>query len=212
MALGRGRRVAADQRVPRRDGRRMGAVRGVGEDPARRCRLGAGVFVRQDVAGRPRGRAALQLDPYCLAPLWPDADSIGRPPGARCTWTRPGKTERDLAEVAARAGATAATRTRRVRSSSTAAREAYRFAAARSRTVRPTATARRDGDRAGDLAQQVARDRRGSAASTIASSRPRSARATSRRRRRPRSRRRRPAWARNGSTWPSSTRPTPIRS
>ena len=45
-------RVAADRGVARRDGRRLGAVRGVGADPVRRRRLGAGLRVREVVAGR----------------------------------------------------------------------------------------------------------------------------------------------------------------
>jgi acetyl-CoA acetyltransferase len=44
---------------------------------------------------------ALQLDPYCVAPLWPDADSIAALQ-ARAFLEKTGKTERDLAEVAVR--------------------------------------------------------------------------------------------------------------
>ncbi len=44
---------------------------------------------------------ALQLDPYCVTQLWPDADSIAGIQ-ARQYLERSGKTERDLAEVAAR--------------------------------------------------------------------------------------------------------------
>jgi acetyl-CoA acetyltransferase len=44
---------------------------------------------------------ALTLDPYCLAPLWPDADSIAALQ-ARAYLEKTGKTERDLAEIAVR--------------------------------------------------------------------------------------------------------------
>jgi acetyl-CoA acetyltransferase len=44
---------------------------------------------------------ALQLDPYCVTQLWPDADSIAGIQ-ARLYLTRSGRSERDLAEVAAR--------------------------------------------------------------------------------------------------------------
>jgi len=44
---------------------------------------------------------ALQLDPYCVTQLWPDADSIAGIQ-ARMYMQRSGRKERDLAEVAAR--------------------------------------------------------------------------------------------------------------
>jgi acetyl-CoA acetyltransferase len=44
---------------------------------------------------------ALELDPYCVTQLWPDADSVAALQ-ARLYLERAGKTERDLAEVAAR--------------------------------------------------------------------------------------------------------------
>lgn len=44
---------------------------------------------------------ALQLDPYCVNQLWPDADSIAALQ-ARLYLERSGKTEKDLAEVAVR--------------------------------------------------------------------------------------------------------------
>ena len=44
---------------------------------------------------------ALQLDPYCVTPLWPDADSLAGIQ-ARQFLEASGKTERDLAEIAAR--------------------------------------------------------------------------------------------------------------
>ena len=44
---------------------------------------------------------ALQLDPYCVTQLWPDADSIAAMQ-ARLYLERTGKTERDLADVAVR--------------------------------------------------------------------------------------------------------------
>ncbi len=44
---------------------------------------------------------ALQLDPYCVAPLWPDAVSLAALQ-ARAWMERTGRSERDLAEVAVR--------------------------------------------------------------------------------------------------------------
>ncbi len=43
----------------------------------------------------------LQLDPYCVTPLWPDADSLAAIQ-ARSFLEASGKSERDLAEIAAR--------------------------------------------------------------------------------------------------------------
>ena len=62
-------RLAADQRDPRRDGRGLGAVRGLGQDPDRRGRHRPRLQLRQVVAGR-RCRDVLtrQLDPYYQAP------------------------------------------------------------------------------------------------------------------------------------------------
>jgi uncharacterized OB-fold protein len=65
--------VAADRRVPRRDGRRVGAVRGVAVAAVRRHRHRAGVRLRQVLAiGDLAGLLALQLDPYTVAAV-PDA-------------------------------------------------------------------------------------------------------------------------------------------
>ena len=50
---GRDRRDPAGQRVARRDGRRLGALRGLGEDPDRRGRHGPGLRLRQVLGGRP---------------------------------------------------------------------------------------------------------------------------------------------------------------
>ncbi len=68
----RGRRVAPDQGEPRRDGRGVGAVRGVGDAADRRGRH------RSRLRVRARRRSAtctevfgLQTDPYYLSPLWP---------------------------------------------------------------------------------------------------------------------------------------------
>ena len=71
------RRGAADQRVARGDGRRVGAVRGLHQDPDRRrstprwCTASA-----SPAAGILRRVLALQTDPYTVAPLVPDAVSI----------------------------------------------------------------------------------------------------------------------------------------
>ena len=98
----RGRRVAADRRVARRDGRRVGALRGVGEDPDRRGRHGAGLRVRQVVAGRSarsaRDRSSIRTAGAALA----RRGVARRATGARAISRASGKTERDLAEIAVR--------------------------------------------------------------------------------------------------------------
>ena len=72
----RDRRAAAGQRVARRDGRRLGALRGLDQDPDRRGRHRAGLRLRQGSAGVLRRTLALQLDPYTMTPLWPDTVSL----------------------------------------------------------------------------------------------------------------------------------------
>ena len=98
----RDRRVPADQGVARGDGRRVGAVRGVGEAAHRRGGHRAGVRLRQ-VVGRPScaGSWRCRLDPYTVAPLWPDSISIAGLQ-ARAGLDAGLWTERDMAEVAAR--------------------------------------------------------------------------------------------------------------
>ncbi len=79
----RDRRDPAGQRVARRDGRRVGALRGLAEDPDRRGRHRAGLRLRQEL-----GRRAA---PYPRAPARPLHDDAAvarhrvarRPPGAR---------------------------------------------------------------------------------------------------------------------------------
>ncbi|MCH8950452.1 MAG: lipid-transfer protein, partial [Chloroflexi bacterium] len=56
--------------------------------------------------GSIRDLMALQLDPYCVAPLWPDAVSLAALQ-ARALLDATGYTERDFAEVAARSRADA---------------------------------------------------------------------------------------------------------
>ena len=76
------RRGPAGQRVARRDGRGLGAVRGLDQDPDRRGRHRAGLRLRQ--VSRPaslRRVLALQIDPYTVTPLWPDTVSHGRAAG-----------------------------------------------------------------------------------------------------------------------------------
>ena len=71
------RAVAADPGEPRRDGRRLGALRGVGEDPARRDRHRARLLLLR--SRRPATCPMVltrQLDPYTVAPLWPDSVSL----------------------------------------------------------------------------------------------------------------------------------------
>ncbi len=72
----------ADQRVARRDGRRVGALRGLHQDPDRRRstpRWSTGSA--SPSAGTLRRVLALQTDPYTVAPLWPDSVSIAGPAG-----------------------------------------------------------------------------------------------------------------------------------
>ena len=71
------RRGAADQRVARGDGRRVGALRGLHQDPDRRGGHRAGLRVRQVLGRDPAaGAVAMQTDPYTVAPLWPDSVSM----------------------------------------------------------------------------------------------------------------------------------------
>ena len=81
----RDRRVPADQRVARRDGRRLGAVRGLGEDRTGEVDTALVYGFGKSSAGDLRRTLALQLDPYTLAPLWPDSVAW---PGCRRGWHR----------------------------------------------------------------------------------------------------------------------------
>ena len=212
------RRLAADLRVARRDGRRLGALRGVGQDPVRRTRTRRWC----SPSGAPRWarcprRSRMQLDPYTLAPLGVDAISLAALQ-ARALLDAGLARERDMAEVA-------------VRSRRDAKRNPYAqlkgdfevekllaepyliVAAAQARL--PADHRRRGGGgarRRRRRAARLPRGRPGSAASTTASSRTSRASATSRaspstalagekagRRRRP-------------STSPSCTRPSRTRS
>ena len=174
----RRRRVAADPRVARRDGRRVGAVRGVGAPPARRHRLGAGVRVRQVVARRHPRRADAAARPVLHAAALARQRQHRGAAGA-------GAARRRQDDRARHGGGRRAHparcdgRTRRRRSPATST---SRCAARASRT---SSSPLRKHDcppisdgaaaivlAAGDLARQRVRSgRRGSAASTIASSR-----------------------------------------
>ena len=73
----RRRRVAAGVREPRRDGRRLGAARGVAAAAARRHRRRDRDRLGQVVARPTRARCyALQTDPYTMAPLGIDPVSL----------------------------------------------------------------------------------------------------------------------------------------
>ena len=101
-ALDARRRVAADRRVARRDGRRLGALRGVGAAPARRRRHRARLRLRQVVARRPpRGARRCSSTRTTSTPLWPDAVSLAALQARACLEAS-GTSERDLAEVAVR--------------------------------------------------------------------------------------------------------------
>ena len=94
-----GRRVAADLRVARRDGRRVGAVRGVGAVAARRRRRRARVRLGSGLPQRVAARdSALQHDPYYLVPLGADHVSLSALQ-AQAVLAATGRTERDLAEI-----------------------------------------------------------------------------------------------------------------
>ena len=100
-------RVAADLRVARRDGRRVGAVRGVGAAAARRHRRRARVRVgpRRPRACRCARRSTLQLDPYYLVPLGADYVSLSALQAQAvlaATGTHRARPRRDRRAVAAR--------------------------------------------------------------------------------------------------------------
>ena len=83
------RRVAADLRVARRDGRRVGPVRGVGPAPARRRRHRARRSRRASRrGGNLREVLCLQLDPYYLLPLWVDYVSLAALQAQACSTRR----------------------------------------------------------------------------------------------------------------------------
>ena len=110
---GRDRGVPADHGVARGDGRRLGAVRGLGEDPHRRGGHRAGLRVRQVV----RGPAAPGAGP-AARPLPGRAALAGlgqhRRAAGPARASRPGAwSEKDMAEVAARSRAAALSATRR---------------------------------------------------------------------------------------------------
>ncbi len=151
-------RLAPHRGVARRDGRRVGALRGVGAPPARRHRRGARLRVRALVAGRRARRArACSSIPTTWRRSGPTRSSLAALQ-ARALLDAGRATERDMAEVAAAvADARARTRTRssprgrgrrraarravprRRRSAGTTAR---RSPTARARWCSPPATAR----------------------------------------------------------------------
>ena len=146
---------------------------------------------------------ALQLDPYCMQPLWPDPVSLAALQ-ARAFMEATGASEKELAEVAARTTG---------RSVDELLDDPYVVSPLRTHDCPPV----NDGASvmllaAGDVAARCATGPRGSRASTTASRPTPSACATSPRRCRPGWRGRRPAWATARSTWPSCTPRSPTRS
>ncbi len=94
--------------IARRDGRRLGPLRGVGPPPARRHRRRPGVRVRQVLpGGDQREIYPLQLDPYTLTPLGADPVSLAALQ-ARAMLDKGNITEREMAEIAVRSRANAA--------------------------------------------------------------------------------------------------------
>ncbi len=186
----RRRRVAADRGVARRDGRRLGALRGVGAAPARRRRHGARLRVRQVVARRSARRAdaaarsvlrrAALARRVSLAALQArallDAGATHR--------ARPGRGRRAQPArrgVEPRRAGLAAT----IDVDEAARRAVRRLAAPHARLPADLRRRRRHrARRRRSRARACASARPGSAASTTASSRTRSACATSRARRR----------------------------
>ncbi len=105
----RARRLAADLGEPRRDGRRVGAVRGVGAAAARRRRHRPGVRLRQVVARRPARDHDAPARPVLPGAARPRPGLLRRPAGPRHR-RRPQGARRDRRGAA---GPTAgATRTR----------------------------------------------------------------------------------------------------
>ena len=70
------RAVAADLGEPRRHGRRLGALRGVGEDADRQVDTALVYRYGKSSPGDIRRVLTRQLDPYYLGPLWPDSVSL----------------------------------------------------------------------------------------------------------------------------------------
>ena len=98
----RRRRVAAPGRVPRRDGRGLGPLRGLGAPAGGRDRRRPRLLPS---GGRRSGDLseilAVQLDPYYLAPLWPDPTSLAALQ-AQAMIDKGTATEADFAAIASR--------------------------------------------------------------------------------------------------------------
>ena len=95
-------RVAADLRVARGDGRRVGALRSVGALAARRrrCRARVRVGPREPRRVAARDAARSSSIPYYLAPIGADYVSLAALQ-AQAVLAKTGKTEKDLAEIVA---------------------------------------------------------------------------------------------------------------
>ena len=77
----RRRRVAAPGRVPRRDGRRLGALRGLGAAPGGRDRRRPRLLLRAFVDGRPQPRSCRAARPVLPGPAVARPDLAGRAAG-----------------------------------------------------------------------------------------------------------------------------------
>ena len=203
------RRVAADLRVARGDGRRVGAVRGVDQAPGGRRRRRARVLPRAHV-GRPAlGGPPAAARPVLAHPARARPRCARRAAGAAADrpWHRHrarlrggrGARPRQRGRQPERAGERHVRRRRAPRRALRARAAAPPRLLARSPTARPRSCWRRATRRPSSRTV-----RRGSPASTTASTSTSRGCATSPSRRRPRSRRRRPASPTGRSRWPRS--------
>ena len=162
---------------PRRDGRRLGAVRGLGAAPGRRHRRGARRGLGQVARpGTPREIFPLQTDPYVIAPLGLDPVSVAGLQ-ARALLDAGIATERDFAEVVSRSRRDALSNPNAQVAKDVSIDELLdgallREPAAHARPAADLRRRRRRADRARRSARASSRtSRSGSAASTTASTR-----------------------------------------
>ena len=214
----RRRPVAADPGEPRRDGRRLGPLRGLGEAPARRARHRPRLLLRQVVARRPADGADPPARPDHRRPAVARLGQPRRPPGPGPARRRQGHRGRHgRGRRPQPQGRRSTTPTPSWRGTGSAdellAERVPRRPAAQAATARrsPTAPPPSSWPPATSPARRSSA-RPGSGASTTASSPSTSASATSRSASRPASPPRRPASPTARSTWPSSTPRSPTRS
>ena len=212
----RRRRVAAPGRVPRRDGRRLGPLRGLGAAAGGRDRRRARLLLRALLAGRPERDPGRAARPVLHGAAVARPDVAGRPAGAGddrqghghrgrlrrrrqpLPPLRRSPTPRPRWPTTARPRSCWPRTTRWPRCAGTHCR---RSPTAAPRSCWPPATG----------PTSCASGRPSSPASTTGSRPTRSAPATSPSRPRRSWRGRRPGWAPRRSTWPSCTRPSPTR-